>query len=686
MVKPERKTRMDTDVQSEEQRVLLVVPTARDEEITRSLLTKADVTCVVCENLNQLVKELRIGAGAILLTEEATTAPGIGVFLTTLDKQPPWSDLPVVMMMRQSGQSPDATNALRSLRNVTLLERPAPTRSVVSAVQAAIRGRGRQYQIRDQFESIRKGEVRARQLRQQLEIAVDASELGTFHCDMPLDKILWNTRGKAHLWLPPEAEVDLDFFYSIVHPDDRERAREAIEACVYGGKVYDIEYRTVSPREEIRWVRATGRTDYKDEKPVSFDGTTQDVTERKRLEEERNELLDMERAARFEVERTSRIKDEFLATLSHELRTPLNAILGWTQLLKEDQGNLEMLTEAIGVIERNVRVQSQLVEDLLDVSRIVSHNLRLDLQRVEVPELIDAAMEEVKPVAETKGVKLEKLIDPLAGSVSVDPGRLEQVLWNLLTNAIKFTPKGGNVRVLTKIMPSHVKISVTDTGEGIAFDFMPHLFERFSQADGSAKRKHRGLGLGLSIVKNLVEMHGGTVRASSPGEGKGATFTIQLPLLVPKSGETEEYPPALRRPVSGFSIRRKRPNLRGVKVLVVEDEPDARELVRRCLVECEAVLAVAASVDEAQKLLLTFHPDVIVSDIGMPEKDGYDFIRDVRKRGLMTPAVALSAYAQAEDRIRTTQAGFQTHLAKPVEPAELLAAVASVAGCYIAQD
>ena len=338
------------------------------------------------------------------------------------------------------------------------------------------------------------------------------------------------------------------------------------------------------------------------------------------------------------------------------------------------------------MIERNVRVQSQLVEDLLDVSRIVSHNLRLDLQRVEVPELIDAAMEEVKPVAETKGVKLEKLIDPLAGSVSVDPGRLDQVLWNLLTNAIKFTPKGGNVRVLTKIMPSHVKISVTDTGEGIAFDFMPHLFERFSQADGSAKRKHRGLGLGLSIVKNLVEMHGGTVRASSPGEGKGATFTIQLPLLVPKSGETEEYPPALRRPVSGFSIRRKRPNLRGVKVLVVEDEPDARELVRRCLVECEAVLAVAASVDEAQKLLLTFHPDVIVSDIGMPEKDGYDFIRDVRKRGLMTPAVALSAYAQAEDRIRTTQAGFQTHLAKPVEPAELLAAVASVAGCYIAQD
>lgn len=452
------------------------------------------------------------------------------------------------------------------------------------------------------------GEVRARQLQQQLEIAVDASELGTFHSDMPLDKILWNTRGKVHLWLPPEAEVDLDLFYSVLHPDDRERTREAIEACVYGGKVYDIEYRTVSPRGEIRWVRASRRTDYKDEKPVSFDGTTQDVTDRKRLEEERKELLDMERAARVEVERTSRIKDEFLATLSHELRTPLNAILGWTQLLKEDKGDLEMLTEAIGVIERNVRVQSQLVEDLLDMSRIISDNLRLDLQRVEVPELIDAAMEEVKPVAETKGVKLQKVIDPLAGSVRVDPGRLDQVLWNLLTNAIKFTPKGGKVRVLTKVMPSHVKISVTDTGEGIAFDFLPHLFERFRQADGSAKRKHHGLGLGLSIVKNLVEMHGGTVGANSPGEGKGATFTIQLPLLVAGSSETEEHPPAPRRSLSGFSVRRKRPNLRGVKVVVVEDEADARELVRRCLVECEAVLAVAASAEEAQKLLLTFNP------------------------------------------------------------------------------
>ena len=546
---------------------------------------------------------------------------------------------------------------------------------MVSAVQAAVRGRERQYQMRDQFESIRKGEVRSRELQEQLEIAVDASELGTFHCDMPLDKIVWNARCKAHFWLPPEAEIDFDLFYSVLLPDDRERTREAIAACVYGGKVYDIEYRTVSPQGEVRWVRATGRTYYKEEKPVRFDGTTQDITDRKRVEEERKQLLDIERAARVEAERTSRMKDEFLATVSHELRTPLNAILGWTQLLKRDQQDPQMLSEAISV-------QTQLIEDLLDMSRIISGNVRLDVQRVELSEIINAAMEGVKSTAETKGVRLEKVIDRLVGPVSGDPGRLQQVLWNLLTNAIKFTPKGGKVRVLAELKQSYVEISVTDTGEGIIRDFLPHLFERFSQADGSVKPKHRGLGLGLSIVKNLVEMHGGTVQANSRGEGQGATFIIHLPLHALESSEGEENPPHPRMSLSGPSVECERPNLRGIRVLVVDDEADTSEFIRRFLVECEALPAVAASAAEAQKLLLTFKPDVIVSDIGMPQKDGYEFIRDVRKQGLTTPAVALSAYVRAEDRIRSVQTGYQTHLAKPVEPAELLAVIAGLAGQF----
>ena len=671
---------MDPDLQSEEKRVLLIAPTARDGEITRSLLAKADLRCVVCENLNHLVKELNVGAGAVLLTEEAITGEGINELLTTVDKQPSWSDLPVVMMMRQGEQSAVATDVLRSLRNVTLLERPAPTRSVVSAVQAAVRGRERQYQMRDQFESIRKGEMRSRELQEQLEIAVDASELGTFHCDIPLDKIVWNARCKAHFWLPQDAEIDFHLFYSILHPDDRERTREAIAACIYGGKVYDIEYRTVSPQGELRWLRATGRTYYKEEKPVRFDGTTQDITDRKRVDEERKQLFEIERTARVEAERTSRMKDEFLATLSHELRTPLNAILGWTQLLKRDQQDPEMLSEAIGVIERNARAQTQLIEDLLDMSRIISGNVRLDVQWVDLSEIINAAIENVMPTAETKGVGLEKVIDRRLGSISGDPARLQQVLWNLLTNAIKFTPKGGKVRVFAEVMHSHVEISIEDTGEGISLDFLSHLFERFSQADGSAKRKHRGLGLGLSIVKNLVEMHGGTVRANSRGKGQGATFIVHLPLQAPKSSQGEENPPDTRMLLSALSVESERPTLQGIKVLVVEDEADAREFLTRFLVECHALPLVAASAAEAQGLLLTFKPDVIVSDIGMPQTDGYEFIRDVRKRGLTIPAVALSAYARAEDRIRSAQTGYQTHLAKPVEPAELLAVIASLAG------
>jgi signal transduction histidine kinase/DNA-binding response OmpR family regulator len=673
---------METDVQSYEKRVLLVAPTVRDGEITRSLLAGAGLTCILCKNLDQLVKEVHTGAGAVFLTEEAMTAEGIDEFLTTLHKQPTWSDLPVVMMMQQGDQSQVATGVLLSMRNVTLLERPAPTRSVVSAVHAAVRARERQYQIRDQFESIRKGEVHSRELQQQLEIAVDASELGTFHCEIPLDKIVWNARCKAHFWLPPEAEVDFDLFYSILHPDDRERTREAVEACVQGGKVYDIEYRTVSQLGEVRWVRATGRTYYKEGEPIRFDGTTQDITDRKRLDEGRKELLDIERAARMEAERTSRLKDEFLATLSHELRTPLNAILGWTQLLKQDQEEPAMLSEAISVIERNVHVQTQLIEDLLDMSRIVSGNVRLDLQRIELSEIINSAMEAVKPAAETKNVKLEKMIDPLAGPLNADSSRLQQVLWNLLTNAIAFTPKGGKVRVLAEGLQSHVEISVSDTGEGISPDFLPHIFERFSQADGSAKRKHHGLGLGLSIVKNLVEMHGGTVRASSRGKGQGATFIVRLPLRAAERNEAGENRNP-RGPEISFSSplgECERPNLRGVKVLLVEDELDSRELVKRFLEECGALPAVAASAAEALKLLLRFKPDIIVSDIGMPEMDGYEFIREVRKQGITSPALACSAYVRPEDRIRSAQSGYQSHLGKPVEMKQLLAVLANLAG------
>jgi CheY-like chemotaxis protein/nitrogen-specific signal transduction histidine kinase len=400
------------------------------------------------------------------------------------------------------------------------------------------------------------------------------------------------------------------------------------------------------------------------------------VTEERERAVERQRLLESEQSARREAERASRMKDEFLATLSHELRTPLSAIFGWVQLLKMDQSDANMIAEAVAVIDRNVRMQNQLIEDLLDMSRIISGKIRLDVQPVDLVEVINAALDVVKPAIDAKGLRLEKVVDPSVGPVSGDFGRLQQVLWNLLTNAVKFTSKGGRIHVLAERVDSHVEISVSDTGEGIDLRFLPHLFERFSQADPSTTRQHGGLGLGLSIAKNLVELHGGSIRAESEGAGHGATFVINLPLRVAKTtGESSARPRASwESPPDRGELRK----LNGIKVLVVDDEPDAREVVNRFLTASGAESALAASAAEAQALLESFAPDVILSDIGMPGQDGYEFIKNARRKGVKTPAIALTAFARSEDRIRALQAGFQTHLPKPVEPGELLATIASL--------
>jgi CheY-like chemotaxis protein len=307
------------------------------------------------------------------------------------------------------------------------------------------------------------------------------------------------------------------------------------------------------------------------------------------------------------------------------------------------------------------------------MSRIISGKIRLDVQPRELADVIQAALEAVMPAIDAKDIRLEKVVDPLVGAISGDFGRLQQVLWNLLTNAVKFTPKQGRISVLAERVASHVEVSVTDTGEGIDPEFLPHLFERFSQADGSITRSHGGLGLGLSIVKSLVEMHGGSVRAESPGSGKGATFVIRLPMRVAKSSDVE----TTHRPVSLVSplIRADLQKLRGIRVLIVDDEPDCRDFVNRFLTDNNALPRAAGSAAEAESLLVTFQPDIIISDIGMPGADGYEFMRNVRESGVKTPAIALTAFARSEDRIRSLQAGYQAHLPKPVEPAELLTLV-----------
>ncbi len=414
--------------------------------------------------------------------------------------------------------------------------------------------------------------------------------------------------------------------------------------------------------------------------PVGRVWSYHDVTGRKQAEAERERLLISEKEARERAESEMRMKDEFLATLSHELRTPLNAILGWASIIRETDKRDEIM-EGLEVIERNARAQTQIIEDLLDMSRIVSGNVRLDVQRVDLVAVIKSALESVRPMAGGKEIRLTSVLDPLAGLISGDPARLQQVLWNLLTNAMKFTPKGGRVHVVLERVNSHIEISVEDTGQGITPEFLPHVFDRFRQADASTTRQQRGLGLGLAIVKNLAELHGGSVRAKSPGLDQGSTFIIALPIASARL----EAEPDRRHPLGGSSgeVTDAMPNLTGIRVLAVDDEADARELIKRILSRCGATVDTAGSGADALASFKKNQPHVFITDIGMPGEDGYAVIRRVRQLGESdggnVPAIALTAFARSEDRRRAIMSGFQMHVAKPVEPSELIAMVASLA-------
>jgi signal transduction histidine kinase/CheY-like chemotaxis protein len=399
---------------------------------------------------------------------------------------------------------------------------------------------------------------------------------------------------------------------------------------------------------------------------VAINRHEQDLRE---AEREKQELLEKERAARADAERAARLKDEFLATLSHELRTPLNAIIGWSQILRRDLSNEERARFAVDVIERSGRRQAQLITDLLDISRIVSGNMRIDVQPVDLPTVIDAAIESILPASVAKTVRIERVAERISEPLYGDPSRLQQMVWNLLANAVKFTPRGGNVLVAVARVGTNVEIRVADSGEGIAPEVIPHIFERFRQGDASTSRRHGGLGLGLALVRQLAELHGGAVRAESEGLGNGATFTIELPLAT--VAETAHDAPRL----TPKSLPTDGVNLKGIRVLIVDDEPDALAMVRRLLEENEANVRTADSTQAALELLGKQPFDVILSDIAMPGRDGYDLMTELRARGFTTPAVALTAFARPEDRERALESGYQMHISKPVEEAELLGAV-----------
>jgi PAS domain S-box-containing protein len=412
--------------------------------------------------------------------------------------------------------------------------------------------------------------------------------------------------------------------------------------------------------------------------------TSRDITWRKRAEEEREQLLASERDSRSEAEEANRLKDEFLATISHELRSPLNAILGWARLLREPDMRWDQMERALETIERNAQAQARLIEDLLDVSRIVSGKLSIQMRPVTLNSMVQSAVADLRLAAESKGIDLRLTEDEEIKLIG-DADRLQQVVWNLLSNAIKFTPEGGRVEVGLKRVGERAELWVRDTGRGISPEFLPHVFDRFRQATRTDARSRAGLGLGLAIVRHIVEAHGGNVTVESAGVGLGATFVCKLPLV----GAEQEVVPAIERQMTQLKVKATS-SLKGIKVLVVDDDEDAREMLEAALSSYGAEVITAAGALNALDALASEEIDVLVSDINMPEIDGYELIRRVRamkpEQGGRIPAVALTAYARAEDRLRALKSGYQTHMPKPVEPAELEVVVATLAKSFKGRD
>ncbi|MFT3923847.1 MAG: ATP-binding protein [Myxococcales bacterium] len=537
----------------------------------------------------------------------------------------------------------------------------------------------------------------------RLQDMIDASGAGTFEGGPAYDGgLLFDERACQLLGTEQDFFPSLDEALSVVHVDDLENARRAVAHALdpHGDGRYMLEHRTRErPDQPVRWIEARGQVVFDEHgEPVRLGGALFDITDRKqreldvmqlaqgleRAEIERAESLHLERAARAEAEEANRQKDEFLAAVSHELRTPLTAILGWLHLLRNNMLTPEKRERAIDTIARNAQVQARLIEDLLDVGRIVSGKLTLEPEPTDMAQVVLAAVESVRPLADAKGLGLEVSVPardpgrPIACMVSGDPKRLQQVVWNLLSNAVKFTPPSGQVAVSAARQGQQIHIRVSDTGIGMAPEFLPQVFERFRQAEGGTTRKMGGLGLGLSIVQHLVLAHGGVVTASSPGLGKGALFVVRLPVLelAEASQVADAQESALPRQAT------LGPVLDGMHILLVDDDNDTREYVKALLERAHGHVTEARNASEALECLRELHPDVLVSDIGMSGVDGNSLIRRVRAlspaAGGSTPAIALTAHARSKDREASIMAGFQRHVTKPVEPDQLLSALRSL--------
>jgi PAS domain S-box-containing protein len=510
----------------------------------------------------------------------------------------------------------------------------------------------------------------------RLKLALAAARLGDWSWDAKSDVVTISETAARIFGVPSGSAMTWTEMRDFINEADREVVRVAAEKSLAERSDYDVEYRVMRPNGSEIWVLAKGRGIYdKDGNVAGMLGFVQDISARKTAADQNERLY-------RQAEESSRLKDEFLANVSHELRTPLSAILGWARMLRLGQLSENTASKALDTIERNARAQAQLIDDLLDVSRIITGKLRMDVRPCDPNSFIDAAVEAVRPAAEAKGVRVQKVTDTGPISIPGDPVRLQQVVWNLLSNAIKFTPRGGRVQIRSERINSHLEIVVSDTGQGISADFLPYVFDRFRQADQKTSRQHGGMGLGLAIVRHLVELHGGTVRAKSEGEGKGASFAVMLPISpvyqVDSSGGRVHSAARDLLPPDDSTDR-----LDGLRILVVDDERDTRELLIQGLEYSGAKVSAAASAAEAMKAVISTQPDIVISDIGMAGIDGYQLIKQIRglapELGGKVAAIALTAYTRVEDRLQALRAGYDMHVPKPVEMAELVAVAATVA-------
>ncbi|MEH2094333.1 hybrid sensor histidine kinase/response regulator [Nostoc sp.] len=523
-----------------------------------------------------------------------------------------------------------------------------------------------------------------RQSEERLRSLSTCSPVGIFEIDTEGGCRYTNPRYQAICGLKAAESLEKSWLES-VHPEDREQAVASWSSYIYYGRDYSEEFRFQTAQGIVRWVQVRSSPMLSGQgELLGYVGTLEDITERKQAEEVRAQVI-REQTARQEAEAANRMKDEFLAVLSHELRTPLTSMLGWSKILRSKKLDDKATSRALEAIERNAISQMQLIEDILDVSRIIRGQLRLNVSAVNLISVMEAALEAVRPLADPKEILLNTMLDTSVGSVYGDPARLQQIVWNLLTNAIKFTPKGGRVEVNLSVVwgeeqqttKKYAQIKVIDTGIGISSEFLPKVFERFRQADSTTTRSHNGLGLGLAIVRHLVELHKGTIFAQSPGTGQGATFTVKLPLLQDNRGNRGN-----REATGEISSSMASTPLAGLRVLVVDDEADTRNFLSFMFEEYGAFAIAVASVDEALAVLEQAKADILISDIGMSEQDGYTLIRKLRslepEKGGCIPAIALTAYTREEDRLEALSAGFQQHLSKPIDPTKLIAMVANV--------